>query len=75
MSDSTEKSGVATTKLVVALLLAAAALVFVFSNMAEAKLKFLMIEIAMPGWVWLIVLFGAGVIVGSLFPWFSKKKK
>lgn len=75
MSDSTEKSGAATTKLVVALLLLAAALVLVFSNMSDATLRFLMIELTMPGWVWLIVLLVVGVIIGSLFPWFRKKKK
>ncbi|MBO1902340.1 LapA family protein [Leucobacter weissii] len=78
MSDPTtgaEKGAFFTAKNILAIIIAVAALVFVFSNMATAELNLFGARIALPGWVWLILLLAIGFVVGSLFPWFKTKKK
>lgn len=51
------------------------ALIFVFSNTATATLRFLGLHWAMPGWIWFIVLFAAGVTAGSLWPWLTLTRR
>lgn len=51
------------------------ALIFIFSNTGTATLHFLGLHWGMPGWVWFIVLFVAGVVAGSLWPWLTLKQR
>jgi uncharacterized integral membrane protein len=77
MSESTnnqEKKG-GTTRLIIAIIILALTLVFVFSNMGSATLHFLGFRFVAPGWIWFFAVLAAGVVIGSLFPWFRKKKK
>jgi uncharacterized integral membrane protein len=30
---------------------------------------------SMPVWIWLLALFAAGVLVGSVFPWLRRRRK
>jgi len=60
-------------KLVLGLIIAALALAFVFQNTARGHVQFLFFELSAPAWLWLIGLFLAGVVVGSLFPWMRRK--
>jgi uncharacterized integral membrane protein len=46
--------------------IAVVCLVFVFSNTAEATLKFLWWNLTAPGWVFLFVLLGLGFLSGWL---------
>lgn len=62
-------------KVVIAIILAVVALAFVFSNVAPATLKFLFLQFTMPAWGWFLAVLVAGVVIGSLFPWFRPKKK
>jgi uncharacterized integral membrane protein len=71
MSDSTgshpspTSSGVQLTpKTITALIIAAAALIFIFSNTDDIPLHFLWFEISAPGWVMLLALFVGGAAVG-----------
>lgn len=66
--------GLSISKLIVAGVILVLALVFVFSNRTTATLHFLMFQFIAPGWVWFLVLLAAGVVIGSIFPWFRKKK-
>lgn len=66
--------GLNTSKLIVAGVILVLALVFIFSNRATATLHFLTIQFIAPGWVWFLLLLAAGVVIGSIFPWFRKKK-
>jgi len=78
MSDPTnepEKGAFFTAKNILAIVIAVAALVFVFSNLAMATLNLFGARITMPGWIWLVVLLAIGFIIGSLFPWFRAKRK
>lgn len=51
------------------------ALIFIFSNTGTATLHFLGLHWGMPGWVWFITLFAAGVVAGSLWPWLTLKQR
>lgn len=62
-------------KVVVAIFIAVAALSFVFSNVAPATLRFLFMEFTMPAWGWFLAVLAAGVVIGSLFPWFRPRKR
>ncbi len=62
-------------KAIIAIIVAIAALAFVFSNVAPATLRFLFLEFTMPAWGWFLAVLAAGVVIGSLFPWFRPRKK
>jgi len=70
-----QKSATANGKVILAIIIAIAALAFVFSNVAPATLRFLFIEFTMPAWGWFLAILLAGVVIGSLFPWFRPRKK
>lgn len=73
--ETVESKKSANTKAIVAILLAIAALAFVFSNVAPATLHFLFLQFTMPAWGWFLAVLLAGVVIGSLFPWFRPRKK
>ncbi len=54
--------------------LALLSLIFVFQNTAKGKVRVFFWSIEAPAWLWLITLFGIGVVVGSLFPWFRRRR-
>ncbi|GAA1542965.1 hypothetical protein GCM10009803_24130 [Microbacterium ginsengiterrae] len=58
----------------IAIVITIAALAFVFSNVSPATLRFLFIEFTMPAWAWFLAVLVAGVVIGSLFPWFRRRK-
>lgn len=62
-------------KAIIAIIIAIAALSFVFSNVAPATLRFLFLEFTMPAWGWFLAVLAAGVVIGSLFPWLRPRKK
>jgi uncharacterized integral membrane protein len=61
--------------LVLAGLLLVIALIFIFSNLDTATLKFLGLSVTMPGWLWFLLLLAVGIVIGSLFPWLRPRKK
>lgn len=61
-------------RLVVTVVLAALAIVFVFQNSTSGRIRFLFWDFSMPAWIWLLVVLAVGVVIGSLFPWFRPKK-
>ena len=74
--DAPSKGGAAPSgKVIVAIIIAIAALTFVFSNVAPATLRFLFLQFTMPAWGWFLAVLLAGVVIGSLFPWFRPKNK
>ncbi|TCJ00597.1 LapA family protein [Aeromicrobium sp. IC_218] len=60
---------------VVAVVLALLALTFVFQNTESKSVRFLFWSTSMPAWIWLLVVFAAGVVAGSLFPWFRRRTR
>lgn len=64
-----------TGKMILVLVILVLALIFIFSNLGSATLYFLGFKFIAPGWIWFLALLAAGVVIGSIFPWFRKKKK
>ncbi|MGW9630926.1 LapA family protein [Agromyces sp. NPDC055520] len=62
-------------KAILAIIIAVVALAFVFSNVAPATLSFLFLKFTMPAWGWFLAVLLAGVVIGSLFPWFRPRKR
>lgn len=62
-------------KAILAIIIGVAALTFVFSNVGPATLRFLFLQFTMPAWGWFLAVLIAGVVIGSLFPWFRPRKK
>jgi len=74
MTDTSSSRFTWNAKTIGAVVVAVLALVFVFQNTGKGKVDFLFWTISMPAWIWLIVIFAAGVVVGSLFPWLRRKR-
>lgn len=62
-------------RLIVAVVLAALLLIFIFQNTKTGSIRVFFWTLSMPTWIWLVVVTVAGVVTGSLFPWFRRKKK
>ena len=74
MAQTQTGSRSVSVKMVVALLLVVLALMFVFQNTGSKNVHFLFWSTSMPAWVWLLAVFVAGVVVGSVFPWFRRRR-
>lgn len=61
-------------RIIIVIVVLVLALIFIFSNQNSATLRFLGFRFEAPGWIWFCVLLAAGVVIGSVFPWFRKKK-
>ena len=55
-----------TPRWILGITIGAVALIFVFSNTGDARLRFLWFELTAPGWVFLFALLGAGFLSGWL---------
>jgi uncharacterized integral membrane protein len=62
-------------KLIIGGILAVLGLIFVFQNTTRGQVNFLFWDVSAPAWVWLVLLFVLGVVVGSLFPWGRRKQR
>jgi uncharacterized integral membrane protein len=62
-------------KLIVGIVLAILALIFIFQNTEKREVNFLFWDISAPTWLWLLIVFAAGVIVGLLVPRFRNRGK
>lgn len=74
-SNSDASKAANNSRAIIAVIIAIAALAFVFSNVGPATLRFLFLEFTMPAWGWFLAVLLAGVAIGSLFPWFRPRKK
>lgn len=74
-SSGEKERAARTSRAIIAIIIAIAALSFVFSNVGPATLRFLFLEFTMPAWGWFLAVLLAGVLIGSLFPWFRPRKK
>jgi uncharacterized integral membrane protein len=62
-------------KLIIGGILAVLGLIFIFQNTTRGQVHFLFWDVTAPAWVWLVLLFALGMVVGSLFPWGRRKPK
>lgn len=69
---SQEKSRSLSPKMVIALVIAVLALIFVLQNRGRGHVKLFFFELSAPAWLWFVGLFVAGLVVGSIFPWLGR---
>lgn len=61
-------------KVIGTVVIAVLALVFVFQNTASGQVRFLFWTMTAPAWAWLLIIFVAGLVVGSVFPWLRRPR-
>ncbi|RNL62087.1 LapA family protein [Nocardioides marmoriginsengisoli] len=71
----TEEARGVSPKLIFGGVIAVLALILVFQNTRDSRVDALFWTWTMPLWIWLLVLFAAGLLVGSIFPWLRPRKK
>jgi uncharacterized integral membrane protein len=75
MTDLNPRRPPPSPKTIVGIVLAVLALVFVFQNTEKGSVNFLFWTVSLPSWVWLLIVFAVGLVVGSLVPWLRPRKK
>jgi uncharacterized integral membrane protein len=71
---STERRSI-NWKVVGAIVVAVLALIFILQNTATRRVHFLFWSTSMPVWIWLVIIFAAGVVVGSALPWLRRRRR
>ncbi|RMI29697.1 lipopolysaccharide assembly protein LapA domain-containing protein [Nocardia stercoris] len=61
-------------KMVAGLIIAILALIFVFQNTHRGRVNIYFWSVEAPAWLWMLTLFVSGVVVGSVFPWFRRRR-
>ena len=61
-----------TGRRIIGAVVAIVALVFILQNSNSVHVDFLAWNFDLPLVVWLLLVFGAGFVVGSFFPWFHR---
>jgi uncharacterized integral membrane protein len=64
-----------TRKQTIAAVIAVVAVVFIFQNNNDGRFHFLWFDFTAPLWLWLLVIFGAGVCTGLLIASRRAKRK
>jgi uncharacterized integral membrane protein len=64
-----------TPRITGAVVIGIVALIFIFQNTGHSRVHLLFWDSNRPLWLWLLVLFAAGFIVGSIFPWFRRRHR
>jgi uncharacterized integral membrane protein len=62
-------------RIVIGAIVAILALVFIFQNTSRTRVHLLFWKVDRPAWLWLLIVFAAGFIVGSIYPWFRRRPK
>jgi uncharacterized integral membrane protein len=62
-------------RIVVGAIIAVLALVFIFQNTTDTRVHLLFWNVDRPAWLWLLIVFAAGFVVGSIYPWFRHRQK
>jgi uncharacterized integral membrane protein len=73
-STTRSKAWSLSPKTIAAITAGVLAAVFVLQNTDEKHVRFLFWSWSMPAWIWLLVIFAAGVVVGSMFPWLRRRR-
>jgi len=62
-------------KQIIGAIIVVLALIFVFQNSATRSVHFLFWKMSMPTWIWLLIVFIAGIAVGLLLPRMRARSK
>jgi lipopolysaccharide assembly protein A len=63
----TEEQWRPTPKMIVGGIIGLLALIFVFQNTGKKQVNFLWMDFNAPAWMWLLIIFLAGALVGYMF--------
>ncbi|MBO3662345.1 hypothetical protein [Microbacterium stercoris] len=66
--SDTQENGFWSARLILSLVLTAAALIFVFSNVHSVPIIFFGITLTLPMWIWFAVLLAVGITIGWMRP-------
>jgi uncharacterized integral membrane protein len=75
LSKTVERVKHLSRRTILIIVLAVVALIFVFQNTRNTQIHVLFWNSDLALWLWLLLLFAAGFVVGSLFPWFKRRHK
>jgi len=62
-------------RVIVAIIIAVLAVILITQNTHDAQVHLFFWHIDRPLWLMLLLLFAAGFIVGSIYPWFHRRQK
>jgi uncharacterized integral membrane protein len=62
-------------KMIAGIVIGVLILIFVIQNSSSGKVNLLLWDLSAPRWLWMVILFGAGVVVGSMFPWLHRRSE
>jgi uncharacterized integral membrane protein len=74
MAVTESRSWYLSPKGITAIVVGLLALVFALQNTGEKHVRFLVWSWSMPAWIWLVAIFAAGLVVGSIFPWLRRRR-
>jgi lipopolysaccharide assembly LapA-like protein len=60
-------------RIIVTIILVVLALVFILENSGKSDVRVLFWTVDWPLWLWTLLLFAGGFVVGSMFPWFHRR--
>jgi uncharacterized integral membrane protein len=60
---------------IAAIIIGVIALIFIFQNTRDARVDVLFWHSNRALWLWLLIVFAGGFIVGSIYPWFHRRRK
>ncbi|WP_202236952.1 LapA family protein [Actinacidiphila reveromycinica] len=66
---------VLTPRRIIALVLAALALVFIFENTRQVRIRLIVPEVTMPLWAALLITFVAGLLCGLFAAWSGRRSR
>jgi uncharacterized integral membrane protein len=75
VSSTVERIKHLSRRTIVIIVLSVVALIFIFQNTRNTRIHVLFWNSDRALWLWLLLLFAAGFVVGSLFPWFRRRQK
>ena len=61
--------------MIVAIIIAILAVILISENTQRTQFHLFFWHIDRPAWVMFLILFAAGFVVGSIYPWFHRRQK
>ena len=61
-------------KMIIGGIIGVLVLIFILQNTARRQINFWFWDVRAPLFIWMIVLLAAGFVLGSIFPWFRRKR-
>ena len=62
-------------RVVLAIIIAVLAVILIAQNTHDVQFHLFFWHINRPMWLMLLIFFGGGFVVGSIYPWFNRRRK